>query len=178
MEGTEGKGLVHIYCGDGKGKTTAAVGLAVRAAGVGRRVIFAQFFKNGSSSEVQMLRLLPGVETMHCKTVSGFYSQMNEAEREQARRDYSRLLGDALAAAREGAGLLILDEAISSCNYGTVSEDALADFLASRPAGLEVVLTGRGPSERLVALADYVTEMKKIKHPYDQGVLARKGIEF
>ena len=163
MEGTEAKGLVHIYCGDGKGKTTAAAGLAVRAAGAGRRVIFAQFFKNGSSSEVQMLRLLPGVEPMHCKTVSGYYS---------------RLLGDALAAAREGAGLLILDEAISSCNYGTVSEDALADFLAGRPAGLEVVLTGRGPSERLVALADYVTEMKKIKHPYDQGVLARKGIEF
>lgn len=178
MEGTEAKGLVHIYCGDGKGKTTAAVGLAVRAAGAGRRVIFAQFFKNGSSSEVQMLRLLPGVETMHCKTVSGFYSQMSEAEREQARRDYSRLLGDALAAAREGAGLLILDEAISSCNYGTICEETLAAFLETRPAGLEVVLTGRAPSERLIALADYVTEMRKLKHPYDNGVLARRGIEF
>ena len=101
MEGTEGKGLVHIYCGDGKGKTTAAVGLAVRAAGVGRRVIFAQFFKNGSSSEVQMLRLLPGVETMHCKTVSGFYSQMSEAERERALSEARGQISDMVAAAAE-----------------------------------------------------------------------------
>lgn len=178
MEGTETKGLLHIYCGDGKGKTTASVGLAVRAAGAGKRVVFVQFFKNGSSSEVKMLRLLPGVETMHCKTVSGFYSQMSEADRERARTDYSRLLEDALAAAREGADLLILDEALSSCNYGTISEDALAEFLENRPAGLEVVLTGRDPSRRLTDLADYVTEMRKIKHPYDQGVPARKGVEF
>lgn len=178
MEKQEAKGLVHIYCGDGKGKTTASVGLAVRAAGAGKKVIFAQFFKNGSSSEVKMLRLLPGVETMHCKTVSGFYSQMSEADRDQARCDYSRLLEDALTAAREGADLLILDEAISSCNYGTICEETLAEFLENRPAGLEVVLTGRDPSERLVGLADYVTEMKKIKHPYDHGILARRGIEF
>lgn len=178
MAESQQRGLVHIYCGDGKGKTTAAVGLAVRAAGAGRHVLFAQFFKDGSSSEIKMLRLLPGVETMHCKTAPGRYSQMDEADRERARNDYSRLLEDALAAARAGADLLVLDEAISSCNYGTICEETLASFLEGRPAGLEVVLTGREPSQRLVRLADYVTEMRKVKHPYDSGVLARKGIEF
>ena len=178
MDRSEATGLVHIYCGDGKGKTTASVGLAVRAAGAGKRVLFAQFFKDGSSSEIKLLRLLPGVETMHCKTAPGRYSQMDEAGRARAKADYGCLLEDALAAAREGADLLILDEAISSCNYGTICEETLAAFLETRPAGLEVVLTGRAPSERLIALADYVTEMRKLKHPYDNGVLARRGIEF
>lgn len=172
------EGLIHIYCGDGKGKTTAAVGLAVRAAGAGKKVIFTQFFKDGSSSEIKMLETLPGVELVLCRVQHGFYKFMDEAGRAAARRDFSSLLDTALTRAAEGADLLVLDEAISACNCGVIDEEKLAAFLTEKPAGLEVVLTGRNPSERLLARADYITEMKKIRHPYDQGITARLGVEY
>lgn len=171
-------GLIHIYCGDGKGKTTAAVGLSVRAAGAGKRVLFAQFFKDGSSSEIKILEQLPQVQTDICKTHYGFYKRMDEVERGQARRDYTALLEDVLEKARDAADLLVLDEVISACNHGMVPENRLLEFLEGKPKNLEVVLTGRGPSQALVAMADYVTEMKKEKHPFDRGIPARKGIEF
>ena len=171
-------GLIHIYCGNGKGKTTAATGLAVRAAGAGKKVIFAQFFKDGSSSEIKSLSALDNVSPMHCVTEPGRYSTMDDASRTKASADYSRFLEEVIAAAADGCDLLVLDEIISSCNHGVVSEDRVAEFLRNKPAELEVVLTGRDPSDRLVELGDYVTEMRKIKHPYDRGITAREGIEF
>lgn len=171
-------GLIHIYCGDGKGKTTAAVGLTIRAAGAGKRVLFAQFFKNGNSSEIKILEQLQQVETDICRTHYGFYKRMNAEERCQAQQDYTALLGDALEKARCGIDLLVLDEVISACNHEIVPESCVRSFLEGKPEELEVVLTGRNPSEALLALADYVTEMKKGKHPYDRGVPARRGIEF
>ena len=169
-------GLIHLYCGDGKGKTTAAVGLAVRASGAGKRVIFTQFFKDGSSSEVEALKTLPGIRTIHAQTVKGFYRSMTPEQREQAREDYTALFRQ--VAAGKDADLLILDEIVSACNRGVVTETLVTDFLRSKPSGLEVVLTGRNPSPALMELADYITEMRKLRHPYDQGVPARKGIEF
>ena len=83
-------GLIHIYCGDGKGKTTAAVGLALRAAGAGKQVMLTQFFKDGSSSEIAMLRQIPGIRVMHCKTVPGFFFRMTPEQEEQCRRDYTQ----------------------------------------------------------------------------------------
>lgn len=171
-------GLIHLYCGDGKGKTTAAAGLALRAAGAGRRVLFVQFFKNGDSSELGPLRALDNVAVAVSDRRHGFFRHMDAAERETAAADYSALFSDALRIAREGADLLVLDEAVSACNHGMISETELLRFLREKPEGLEVVLTGRAPSPALLSAADYVTEMKKIKHPYDRGIPARKGIEF
>ena len=171
-------GLIHLYCGDGKGKTTAAAGLALRAAGAGRRVLFVQFFKNGDSSELVPLRALANVAVSVSDRRHGFFKHMDTAEQEAAASDYSALLTDALRAAREGVELLVLDEAVSACNHGMISETQLLRFLREKPEGLEVVLTGRNPSPALLSAADYVTEMKKIKHPYDRGIPARKGIEF
>ena len=102
---------------------------------------------------------------------------MSEEEKENAAKDYGELLEKALSEA-PNADLLVLDEAISSCNHKMISEERLLDFLENKPKELEVVLTGRNPSERLLSMADYVTEMNKIKHPYDKGTPARKGIEF
>lgn len=170
-------GLIHIYCGDGKGKTSAATGLAVRAAGAGKKVVFTQFFKDGSSSEVKVLQSIGNVHVMHCKTVRGFWRRMDDIQKARASEDYTRLLTDVITAASD-ADMLILDEIVSACNHGTVAEAAVTDFLRSKPENLEVVLTGRNPSESLLGLADYVTEMQKIKHPYDRGIVARKGIEF
>lgn len=169
--------LIHLYCGDGKGKTTAAVGLAVRASGAGKQVVFTQFFKDGSSSEIGVLSALPGVRTMHAQTVKGFYHAMTPEQRAKAREDYTALFRQVTAAAAE-ADLLILDEIVSACNRGVVPETLVTDFLRNKPSGLEVVLTGRKPSPALMELADYITEMRKLRHPFDRGVAARKGIEF
>lgn len=171
-------GLVHIYCGDGKGKTSAAVGLTVRAAGADRRVLFVQFLKNGDSSELFILRALEKVEVFVCDARHGFLWKMGENERAQAKQDYSALLEAALEKARRGVDLLVLDEAVSACNLGVIEEKKLLDFLREKPSELEVVLTGRYPSAALLQRADYVTEMKKLRHPYDRGVGARRGIEF
>ena len=173
------EGLVHLYCGEGKGKTTAAVGLCARAAGSGKRVLFVQFFKDGTSSENASLRLLPNVHTMHEPRYFGRVSNMGKEDFEECKRAYSALFESAISrAAEEKFDLLVLDEAVSSCNHGVIDEGALLRFLKSRPARLEVVLTGREPSAALVEAADYVTEMKKVKHPFDAGIVARRGIEF
>ena len=154
------EGLVHLYCGEGKGKTTAAVGLCARAAGSGKRVLFVQFFKDGTSSENASLRLLPNVHTMHEPRYSGRVSNMGKEEFEECKRAYSALFAAAISrAAEEKFDLLVLDEAVSSCNHGVIDEGALLRFLKSRPARLEVVLTGREPSAALVEAADYVTEV-------------------
>ena len=170
-------GLSHVYCGDGKGKTTAATGLAVRAAGAGKKVVFTQFFKDGSSSEVKVLQGVKNIQTIHCRTVRGFWRRMDDAQKARAGNDYTKMFGDVIALARN-ADLLVLDEIISACNHGTVAWTAVTDFLRSKPENLEVVLTGRNPSEELLELADYVSEIRKIKHPYDRGIKARQGIEF
>ena len=170
-------GLIHIYCGDGKGKTTAAVGLAVRASGAGKQVLFTQFFKDGRSSEVKSLQEINGIKTVHCRKKYGLFFRMSEEERELARQDYTALMEQVLRQSKN-ADLLILDEVISACNHEIVPEGRLLEFLQRKPQELEVVMTGRNPSDKLLERADYVTEMKKIKHPFDKGVHSRKGIEF
>ena len=170
-------GRIHIYCGNGKGKTTAAVGLSVRAAGAGKRVLFAQFLKTGTSGEIGILRDIDGIEVRHCATVRGWVRNMSDPQKETAATDYERFLEDLLREAPD-YDLLVVDEAAAACRYGLISVERLAEFLRNKPESLEVVLTGRDPDPELMELADYITEMKKIRHPFDQGVRARQGIEF
>ena len=173
------QGLMHIYTGEGKGKTTAAVGLAVRAAGAGKTVLFAQFLKDGSSSEIAVLNEIENIKTRHCETVTGWVKDMTEEERAKAKADYARFLSDLFAEAEaEETDLLILDEILAAVNCGFIEERTLLSFLDEKPAKLEVVLTGRSPSPDICLRADYITEMKKLKHPYDRGIRARKGIEY
>ena len=170
-------GLIHLYCGDGKGKSTAAVGLAVRAAGAGKKGLFLQFFKDGSSSEIPMLRSLPGIELLLCTRHFGRFRNMSEEERAEAREAYGALFDEACRKAAE-VDLLVLDEAVSACGHGIIPEEKLLAFLREKPQELEVVLTGREPSEGLYAAADYITRMQKLRHPFDVGIPARLGIEF
>lgn len=171
------KGLVHLYCGSGKGKTTAAAGLAVRAAGQGMRVLFTQFLKDYTSGEVTMLDGFAGVDIFRGKPAEKFVFAMNEEEKAALAEDVRAQLEEVFAKARE-YDLLILDEALDIISMGFVSEDRAAKLLQSRPRGLEVVLTGREYGEKLRAAADYISEIKPVKHPFDKGVSARKGIEF
>ena len=170
-------GLIHIYCGDGKGKTTAAMGLAIRAAGSGRRVLILQFLKDGRSSEFASIAHVPNIEVVPQTKRFGFTWTLSEEEKAQARDYCSALLEDAFARAGD-FDLLVLDEAVGACASGMIGEVRLLALLEARPAELEVVLTGRGPSQALLDAAGYVTEMVKRKHPFDQGTPAREGIEF
>ncbi len=172
------KGCLHIYCGDGKGKTTAAVGLAVRAAGYGMKVLFCQCMKDGTSSEVEMLQKL-GIDYCCCTEKFGFYWNMTDEQKEKAKDSYMELFVKVIKKAKEeNYGMLVIDEFMSAYQYGMIAPREAIRFLMERPEGLEVVLTGRDPGEELIELADYVTEMKKRKHPFDKGVKARKGIEM
>jgi len=170
------KGLVHIYTGDGKGKTTAAVGLAVRAAGDGLRVLFVQFLKGQATGELGPLRAL-GMDIVRSPGVKKFIPDMTMQERDECRVAQQACL----RAAIDGAArydLVILDEAIGAAETGMIDIDALEELVKHKPAPLELVLTGRGAPQRLIELADYVSEIKAVKHPYDKGIGARKGIEY
>lgn len=175
---SEQKGLIHIYCGDGKGKTTAAVGLAVRAAGSGLKVTFIQFLKGQMSSELKSFALLPNITLVREKLSPKFSFQMNETELTDTRAAHSRYLEKALELAESGAcDLLVLDEVMGALSCGLIDEELLHRLVERKPEQLELVLTGRNPPQWLVEQADYVSEIKKVKHPYDKGIEARNGIE-
>lgn len=181
-------GLIHIYCGDGKGKTTAAVGLAVRAAAHGLHVHFVQFMKPGDAVELDSLESL-GVHVTRV-VQDKFSFQMTEAERSAARAKNDEALEMVLSHISAGAtretgdecaapcDLLVFDEAIGACDAGLLSEDMLRDLMETKPEGLELVLTGRNPKPFMLELADYVTEMTCRKHPFEQGIAAREGVEY
>ena len=174
----EGTGLVHIYCGDGKGKTTAAIGQCVRSAGFGYRVLICRFMKDSRSSELTALAGIPGITIMPTPENVKFSFRMTEDEKEAAREEARRRLQQAAAkAAKEAFDVLLLDEAIYAVNAGLLPEEELIAVLRGRPGKLEVLLTGRDPSEQLMAEADYISEIRKIKHPFDRGQRARDGIE-
>lgn len=173
------KGCIHIYCGDGKGKTSAALGLALRASGRGKKVLVARFLKTDDSGEVESLKHLPCITVIPCSRTFGFVSGMSAEQRQEAAAYYQQQFEAACRmAAESGADVLILDELVGSCNYGMVSEDDVIRFLKEKPEKLEVVLTGRNPSQALAELADYVSEIQMKKHPYTKGVPARCGIEY
>jgi cob(I)alamin adenosyltransferase len=171
-----GRGLVHIYTGDGKGKTTASVGLAVRAAGDGLRVLFAQFLKGRQTGELDPLRQL-GVTVMRTPEVVKFIPSMSPAEREECRCAQRACLSGVIGKAAD-FDLIILDEAMAAVETGMIGLDELIRFIRSKPEGLELALTGRNAPPELVALADYVSEIKAVRHPYERGIAARRGIEY
>ena len=173
------RGCIHIYCGDGKGKTSAAVGLAVRAAGRGKTVLAVRFLKTEDSGEVPVLRHIPGITVAPCRKTFGFVFRMTPEQKTEAAAYYTEQFAWACKEAVQGGyDVLVLDEIMAACNYQMVSEEAVAAFLEEKPEKLEVVLTGRDPSERLTGLADYVSEIQMRKHPFTEGIPAREGIEY
>ncbi len=177
MSRADKTGLIHIYCGDGKGKTTAAVGLAVRCAGGGGNVLFFQFLKGNRSGERAVMKNIDGIDLWDGPEDIKFVWNMTEKEKAEM-REYYREKFNELRAAAPDHDMLVLDEVIPALKYGFIDTEELLRFFTEKPQGLELVLTGRDPDERLVEAADYVTEMKKIKHPFDRGIAMRKYIEL
>ena len=172
-------GLIHVYFGEGKGKTTAATGLAVRMAGTGGRVLVLQFLKSRPSGEVTILQGLPNVDVVRGKETKKFSWDMSDEEKAATRAAHAAMLRDVLSRVeQDGCDLLVLDEALGAIHTGLLEESIILDLMRTKPPELELVLTGRDPSEKLLALADYATEMRLVKHPYHNGIAARKGVEF
>ena len=174
------KGLIHIYCGDGKGKTTAAMGLAIRAAGREKKVFITQFLKSGRSGELISLEKLNNHVTFFPgKPVNKFVWNMNDSEKEEAQKEHTVRFNKIVEIIKDGEyDLLILDEIIATINNGFIELNDVINFLNNKPEKLEVVMTGRGPKKELIEIANYVTEMKCIKHPFNEGVSSRLGIEL
>lgn len=171
-------GLVHLYVGDGKGKTTAAVGLAVRCCGHGEKVLFCQFLKGRPTGEITQLEKL-GIDVVRAKTGEKFFFQLDDDEKEQLKVGHARCLNQAAQAASDGSyRMIILDEVIDAANCGAVSYLALMELIANRAPDTEIILTGRNPEKQLSDAADYLTEFKCLKHPYQCGVAARPCVEF
>ena len=171
---------IHVYCGDGKGKTTAAMGLSVRAAGRGWSVVLSQFLKGSGSGELKVLRSLPDYHIVEAPAATcKFVFQMTGEEKAVCRQQVQQHFRDTVAAVKAfDAKLLVMDEVLDAGALGMLDDEELAGFLEERPEDLEVVMTGRTPTPCVEPLCDYITCMTKVRHPYDQGLHARIGVEF
>lgn len=177
--------MIHLYTGNGKGKTTAAIGQAVRAAGREFRVIFAQFMKGNDTGELYVLKELPAVTILRSEKNFGFYSRMSEAEKTELTEIHNGILNQIIRFVEEGGcDLVVLDEITYPVNWGLLDKEKLERLLALAEEGgtggepVEMVMTGRDAAGFLRDRADYITEMKALRHPYEKGVTARRGIEY
>jgi len=168
-------GLIQVYTGDGKGKTTAALGLALRAAGHGLRTYIGQFLKGRPTGELRAARLLEPYLTIEQFGEAGFAAKGDARQAALARQGLRRIRR---VLASGEYDIIILEEINLALDLELLSLQEVLVLLEERPSGVELVLTGRGAPQELISRADLVTEMVAVKHPYDQGVGARAGIEF
>jgi cob(I)alamin adenosyltransferase len=177
------KGLVQIFRGDGKGKTTAALGTALRACGSGFKVHLVQFMKNGASSleeqipgEIKALEKLTNVSYRRFGLGEWVINKKNKKEHTNKAEEALNHIKNSF---NEDYDIIITDEILYAVQLGLLSESQVTELIKSKPLNKELILTGsHKPFPKIFELADLVTEVKKIKHPYDSGILARKGIEY
>lgn len=203
--------MIQVYHGDGKGKTTAAIGLAVRFSGAGKKALFCQFMKGNISSEIGALRKLENLEVELIGKKFGFYKDMTEQDKEEITKCHNHILervleelqnvkvADQEPAIQEVADqepetqelqdqcqdgpvlLVVLDELTSAYRYGLLDRGLVSKIILAASENrqiIELVITGRDPDSFFLEHADYITEMKIQRHPYEKGILARKGIEW
>lgn len=168
------KGMVHIYTGDGKGKTSSAMGLAIRCAGHGKKVTVYQFLKATPSGELDSLEKL-GIDVVRVNTCEKFYYNMNDNEKHTTKQETEKAITSLFS---EFCDLLILDEILCAVNNGIIHVDIIKNIIKNKHENTELVLTGRNVPEELLEYADYVSEIMCIKHPYAKGIDARCGIDF
>ena len=203
--------MIQVYHGDGKGKTTAAIGLAVRFSGAGKKVLFCQFMKGNISSEIGVLQKLENLEVELIGKKFGFYKDMTEQDKEEITKCHNHILervleelqnvkvADQEPSIQEVADqepetqelqdqcqdgpvlLVVLDELTSAYRYGLLDRGLVSKIILAASENrqiIELVITGRDPDSFFLEHADYITEMKMQRHPYEKGILARKGIEW
>ncbi|MCX7769880.1 MAG: cob(I)yrinic acid a,c-diamide adenosyltransferase [Proteobacteria bacterium] len=174
------KGLIHVYTGEGKGKSTAAFGLVIRALGHKKKVAIFSFLKDSKTKYGEMeafARLFPELIYIRFENASPLFDK--NVTMEGLKKSVDESFEKALEIIKEkNIELAVFDELNICMKYGYIDNNKVLDFLKNKPEELEVVITGRDAVEELINIADYVTEMRMIKHPYNRGIKARKGIEF
>lgn len=174
------KGYVQVYTGNGKGKTTAAIGLAVRAAGDGMKVYMIQFLKGRRTGELNSAKILaPNFEIYRFENPKGFFWTLSDKEKEELKREITEgyKFAEKVLKDRE-CDILILDEIMGVLNNKLLSEKEIISLIDKKPENMELILTGRNVPKEIINRADLVTEMKDIKHYFEKGVGAREGIEY
>jgi cob(I)alamin adenosyltransferase len=169
------KGYIHLYTGNGKGKTTAALGMALRAVGAGKRVFIAQFVKGMHYAELDALNRFPEIELKQYGLDCFIVDKPTKNDIDAAIKGLSEVSG---VIVQNKFDMVILDEICIALHYQLVEIEKLIILLNNKPVEMEIILTGRYAPLELHTIADLITEMKEIKHYYNQGVMARKGIEF
>ena len=171
--------LMHLYCGNGKGKTTAAVGLCIRAAGTGKRVLFSQFMKGQETGEVGILESVPNITVVRSKKEFPFYQNMTEEEKICLTNIHNEIIENIIESIdKKQLDIVVLDELTYPYNWNLINRDLVNNFISNYKGKVEIIITGRNPDKFMVDLADYITEMKCVRHPFDKGVVAREGIEY
>jgi len=170
--------MLQSYYGNGKGKTSAAVGAAVRAVGGGMNVLFVQFFKNGDSSEIAVLDSLENLDVLIPKDNYVLFEPFNKERIAARSKEYSNLIFKTVFLKAEKYQMIILDEVLDAVHLGLVDETEFSDFVATLKTCKEIVLTGHSLPEKIASLSDYVSEIQEIKHPFNLGAEPRKGIEY
>jgi len=177
------KGFVQIYTGDGKGKTAAAFGLALRAAGQGNKVLIYQFLKPASVDTGERFALQSGALNIRVESLDVPWDMAKSFDDKKQVAQAKTAISEALdrlaqTAEKKVYDLLILDEIVFCLSKGLAKLEDIKKIIDRKDLTVEIVLTGRGATKELIAMADLVTEMKNIKHPFDKGLSARRGIEF
>jgi cob(I)alamin adenosyltransferase len=173
------KGLIQVYTGDGKGKTTAALGQGLRACGRGLKVCMVQFLKGGDTGELHSVeKLYPLFEIFRFEKERGFFWTLSEQEKRELKEDIDRgfefIRG---VVANKECDILIIDELLGVLSNKLLETDEVLKLLTEKPENMEIIITGRNASKEIIEAADLVTEMKQIKHYFNNGVHAREGIE-
>lgn len=170
--------MIQLYCGEGKGKTSAAVGAAIRAAGAGKNVIFSQFMKGRQTSELSILKTIPNIKILRSDIDFGFYVQMSEEQKKELTGIHNGILQKIMQSITGVENdFVVMDEITYPYNYNMIDKEALKDLLEYGHV-CEFVLTGRDPAEIFLERADYISRLECERHPYERGVAAREGIEY
>lgn len=170
-----GFGLIHAYYGSGVGKTTRAVGLAIRAAGEGYEVHFVQFMKSGNSGETSIFALVPNIRYW-CPGEHPFI--LSSGPQSEHYEHANKALTHARSVATKGTDLLVCDEILDTLTFGILQKERILELIAKCRGRVELVMTGRSAPSEILDQADYATEFVQIKHPYYSGSAARRGIEY
>lgn len=170
--------MLQSYFGTGKGKTTAAVGAAVRAAGSGMRVFFTQFLKNGGSSELEILKSLENIDIILPNAEYVMFEKLTDERIKMRSAAYSRLLFEELPKKIEHYDMIVLDEVLDIVQFGYISEDEFLKYINLWKKDKEIILTGHSISEKIEEVSDYISRVDAVKHPCDLGISARCGIEY
>lgn len=170
------EGLIQVYFGNGKGKTTAALGLALRAAGRGKEVLIVQFMKKWDYGELHSIQLIPQITVKTFGTKDFVYKgKAKEIDYQEAKKAFA----EGVQAAKSGQyDIIIFDELNVAIYFELLELKQVLDFLEEKPEEVEIIITGRNAPEEIIKKADLVTEMCEIKHPYQKGIQARIGIEY